>query len=247
MTNDFFAFPITKNIIISYNSIIPGMNIKCSFLFFIIAYLGLSSCKNNDNVFPKAVSTYINVVNASPDTLNFYLKGTRQNNSSSLYSGGQSLYLTVPAGLQNYQFKKAGGANILFTVPLNLKDSTDNSLYITGESASDAFYTQDMIDTLTNFSTVRFVNAAPDAGSLNMTVGDSLSFTAQPFKSSSNFLGVGSGPKDIKIYQTSTAILLKDTTITLEPNQAYSLFAKGLLHGKGNSVFSVGLIVNFPN
>ncbi|HEY5328149.1 MAG TPA: DUF4397 domain-containing protein [Mucilaginibacter sp.] len=221
------------------------MNTKCSILLLIAALGGFCSCKNNDEVFAPKVITNINVVNASADTLNFYLNGTRQTNTSSLYPGGQSYYIKVPAGQQNYQFKKAGGFTDLFSMPLNLKDSTNNSLYITGESANDAFYTQDIIDTLTNFSTVRFVNAAPDAGNLDMTVGDTLSFTGKPFKSSSAFLSVGSGKKVVKIYQTGATMPIKDTTITLQPNRAYTLFAKGLLNGKGNAAFGVGTVINF--
>src|ERR1700743_611236 len=98
------------------------MNNRCLILFFIAASMGLASCKNNDNVFPKKVTTQINVVNASADTLNIFLNGTRQNNNSSLFPGGQSFYLNVPAGMLNYQFKKAGASAVLFGVPLTLPD-----------------------------------------------------------------------------------------------------------------------------
>src|ERR1700730_19135848 len=105
------------------------MNIKCSFLLLIIVMIGLSSCKNNDNVFKTVTYTDLTVVNASADTLNFYLNGTRQNNSSSLYPTGNAAHLSLPSGLQNYQFKKAGSSAVLFSVPLNLAATTYYSLY----------------------------------------------------------------------------------------------------------------------
>jgi hypothetical protein len=91
-------------------------------LIFVVVFAltGLYSCKNNDEIFQPKVSAFINVVNASADTLNFYLNGTRQNNASSLSPGGQSFYIAVPDGQQNYQFKKPGDFNVLFSVPLTL-------------------------------------------------------------------------------------------------------------------------------
>jgi hypothetical protein len=221
------------------------MNTKYLSIVFIAAATILSSCKNNDNVFPKVVSSFFSVVNASADTLNFFLNGSRQNNLSNLYPDGTTGYLAVPAGMQNYQFKKAGGFAVLFSVPLNLKDSTNNSLFVTGETANDAFFIADNIDTLTNFSTVRFVNASPDAGNLTVSVGDTVSFKTMAFKSSSGFLPVNSGTKEIKVFLAGATTPKIDTVVTMQSSRAYTVFSKGLLNGKGNSVFDVGLILSF--
>jgi len=227
------------------------MNNRFSVLFFVAGIIGLASCKNNDEVFAPVVSTYLNVVNASADTLNFYLNGTRQNNSSSLYPTGQSLYLTVPAGQQNYQFKKAGAFVNLFSVPLNLKDSTDYSLYVYGASASQTFTTTDVLLTYTahpDTTQIRFVNISPDAGSLNVAIGDTLSFSSQAFKSSTPFGLTGGGLKEVKITQVGAVTPLKDTIITFQPGFTYTLFSKGLLNGKGNAAFGIGIALNVnPN
>jgi len=221
------------------------MRIKYFILLFVIALAGLTSCKNNDNFFAPVTTTDITVVNASADTLNFYLNGTRQNNSSSIFPAGSVTHLIVPSGAQNYQFKKAGSSTILFSVPLTLTKNIYNSLYLTGETADKAFNTVDTL--LTDsipFATVRFVHAAPDAGSLDVFVGDTVNFKSRAFKSSSVFLPVGSGQKHVRIFQTGSAIAKVDTVITMQPQRTYTLFAKGLLNGKGNSVFDVGIILN---
>ena len=223
------------------------MNTRNSILVLLFALTGLYSCKNNDEVFPVTGVAFFNVVNASTDTLNFYINGTRQNNASSLFPGGQSFYLPVPDGKQNYQFKKAGGFNVLFSVPLNLSDSSNTSLYIYGETAGQAFTTNDVLlrDTSHLDTTqIRFVNISPDAGSLNVTVGDTLSFMSQAFKSSTAFKGVGGGQKEVKITQAGAAAPLKDTTIVFQRGYIYTLFSKGLLNGKGNAAFAVGVIIN---
>jgi len=220
---------------------------RYTILLFIAAVIGLVSCKNNDEVFKTVLNANVNVINASADTLNFYLNGTRQNNTSSLYPTSFSYYLPVPSGQQNYQFKKAGGFTDLFSVPLNLKVSTYNSLYITGGTSGQAFSTIDTLQKDSSLVLVRFVNASPDAGNLTVSIGDTVYFPARTFKTSSKFLPVGSGIKTVKIYQAGTTNLLIDTAITMLPNDSYTLFSKGLLKGKGNSMFDVGVVLNVSN
>lgn len=231
---------ITKFIIASYNSI-RDMNIR--YLVLLVMATVIASCKNNDNVFPKKESSFINVVNASGDTLNVYLNGSRQNNTSSLFPGGQSLYITVPAGAQNYSFKKAGNPNVLFNIPLNLKDSTLNSVYITNETASGSFTSIEEHLADTAHSAVRFVNASPDAGNLDVAVGDSLNFfSGAGFKSVSAIQQIGFGQKRIRIYFSGAAIPRIDTTITMQPNLGYTIFSRGSINSKSNP-FKVGIAI----
>jgi hypothetical protein len=215
--------------------------------YFFAAILALEACKNNDSVYKTVIYTGVNVVNASADTLNYYLNGTRQNNGSSLYSGGQSFYLPVPVGAENFQFKKAGAFNVLFSVPLTLKDSTNYSLYVAGETADNSFSTIDDIDTTGTQNgigtRIRFVNASPTTGNLDVTIGDTLSYTARPFKSSSNFLHTGSGTKEVKVLQGGSAII--DTPITFQPGRVYSLVSRGMVNGVGSKKFTVGIVINF--
>jgi hypothetical protein len=218
-------------------------------LFFIAAIAGLYSCKNNDEVLKKVVATSINVVNASADTLNFYANGTRLNNTSGIYPASFSYYLHTLAGQQNYEFKKSNNPALLFGLPLNLTDSVYYSLYVYGESASKTFMTNDsplLVPNGPDTSLVRFVNASPDAGVLNVVVGgDTVVFNNCAFKSSSAFLTVGSsGLKEVRIYLAGSSTATIDTTLAIEPDYTYTIFSKGLLNGKGNTAFGVGLVIN---
>ena len=223
------------------------MSCRLSVLLFIVIFSGLISCKNNDQLFKPVVYTYINIVNASADTLNFYLNGTRQNNSSSLYPGGQTFYLPVPAGLQNYQFKKAGNTSVLFSLPLTLQDSVNNSVYLTGETADKSFHTVDFLDNTGidsgAFAKVRFVNAAPDAGSLSLSLNDTLAFSSAAFETTSAFRLISSGQKLVKQYQSGSS-LLKTDTVTFQPNHIYTIYSKGMLNGKGSAAFGLGVAIN---
>jgi hypothetical protein len=216
-------------------------------LFFTALLIGIGSCKNNDEVFVTFGPAHINVVNAGTDTLNFYLNGTRQNNASSIYPGGQSLYLPVPDGKQNYEVKKIGSATFLFSVPLTTADSSYTSLYVYGETASQSFTTGDvLLSYLAHPDTtqIRFVNVSQDAGNLTVTVGDTVRFASQPFKSSTAFALTGGGSKEVKIFQAGAASPLKDTSIVFQPGGIYTLFSKGLLNGKGNAAFGFGVVYN---
>jgi hypothetical protein len=228
------------------------MSIRCLVLFFIAGIIGFSSCKNNDEVFPKVVPTNINVVNATADTLNFYLNGTRQNNLSGLFPAGASLYLPVPSGQQNYQFKKAGGFTDLFSLPLNLKDSSYYSLYVYGEAASQTFVTTDVLLSYTlhpDTTQIRFVNVSPDAGNLNVTILnptalDTISIAPQAFKATSPFVLNPGGLQEIKVFQAGATTPKVDTVITFQQGAIYTLFSKGLINGKGNAAFGIGVIMN---
>jgi hypothetical protein len=215
-------------------------------IFFFAAILFAGSCKNNDNVFPNVLPTSLNVVNASADTLNFYVNGTRQNNNSSLFPTGQSYYLTVNAGKATYQFKKAGSFNVLFGVPLTLADSSYYSLFVCGATADQSFLTLDQLypDTVTNSTQIRFVNASPDAGALDFYAGDTINYKSAAFKGVSAFLPTGSGLKDVKVYQSGAAAPIIDTPISFQPGGIYTLYSKGLLKGTGTAAFDVGLAIN---
>ncbi|BAU53105.1 DUF4397 domain-containing protein [Mucilaginibacter gotjawali] len=216
-------------------------------VYFFAALLAFESCKNNDSVIKTVLYAGVNVVNASADTLNFYLNGTRQNNTSSLYPGSQSYYLPVPQGAENFQFKKAGTFNVLFSVPLTLKDSTNYSIYLAGETADNSFSTVDVLypDTTPNKTQIRFVNASPDAGNLDAYVGDTLNYKTSAYKTSSAFFVTGSGIKNVKVYQTGSATPLIDTPITFQPKYIYSLVSRGKLTGTGSAKFSIGIVINY--
>ena len=220
------------------------MKTRLAALFFIIAITVLASCTSNDNVFTKKVSTAINVVNASADNINFYVNGTRQNNTSALTPGGQTFYLTVPAGAQNFQIKKDGSPEYLISIPLNLKDSLYHSLYIAGESLDKTLVTIDTLIVDTNKVQLRFVHTTPGAGIFDVKIGDTLKFHT-PFKTSSSFLSVGSGLKEIKVFETGSSTPKIDTIVSMSPNKGYTIFTKGTLTGTGSSKFSLGVALNF--
>lgn len=221
----------------------------------VLLMLGLS-CKKNDDLPKIAVVTDLNVVNATNDTLNFYLDGTRINNTSNLYPAGVSGYLPVATlGLsapQNYQFKKPGGTSSLLSVPLALTDSTFNSLFIAGLGAGQNFATKDTLanDTLTvrkaTTCYVRFVHTSPASGNLDVYVGDTVKFLNRPFKSVSQFTLLTIGKKTVSVYKTGTSTPIFQETIVLtnsNPSNNYTFFTYGAIGNTTSNPFGLGSMV----
>jgi len=224
------------------------MKFNC-ILLCLFLIIGLAGCKNNDNVFPKQQSSFIKIVNTSVDTLNIYLNGTRQNNLSNLYPGGSLIYFAVPTGAQNYQFKKAGSFSVLFNVNLSLTDSTYNTLFVSGESSGLTFSTLDNLPQTSNSvasdtAYIRFVNTSSDAGNLNASIGSTVKLNGVAYKYASTFLPVIAGQNEVKISQGNSAVIIKDTTLTIQANYVYTLVTKGLINGTGNTAFNVSLLTN---
>lgn len=218
-------------------------------LFCLFLGIELAGCKNNDNVFPIQQSSFIKIVNTSVDTLNIYLNGTRQNNLSNLFPGGSLDYFTVPTGVQNYQFKKAGSFSVLFNVNLSLTYNTYNTLFVSGESASLTFNTLDNLPQASNSvasdtAYIRFVNTSSDAGNLNASVGNTVKLNGVAYKNTSTFLPVIAGQNEVKISQGNSAVVIKDTTLTIQANYVYTLVTRGLINGTGNTAFNVSLLTN---
>jgi plastocyanin len=229
------------------------MNVRIFALLFFAVLTGLVSCKDKDLPQATPLQAYLNVVNATPDTIKYYINGTRQNNTSNLFVGGQTGYLYVPSGTQNYKFSDAVGKfPVLFATTYSLADSTYYSLFVAGTTPDKAFVIADplsLADTILvhgiadTSAVIRFVNASPDSGPLNVTVGagDTVNFTNQAFGTHTNFTLFNAGAKEVKVFQTGSGTPKIDTTITFQPGNIYTLFTKGSVTGKGTATFSVTL------
>jgi len=228
------------------------MNIRLIIGIFTAFIIGLTACKKNDDA-PTVITSIdsLNVINASADTVNFYLNGTRLN-ASNLYPGGSSGYYTVPSGLQTYQVKNvfnpaSSVVKTLFSLPLTLVPHRYNSLFIGGESASQAFSVIDTLqaDTAAGKCYVRFVNASPDGGKLDFAAG-TVKFSGQEFKAASGFKQVDTASlKLIALYQSGSATPLISGHYPLLVGKSYTFYSKGKPGGTGNAAFSIGVTINY--
>jgi hypothetical protein len=232
------------------------MKIRLLILLAVVLIAGLSACKKNNDMPVITPTVGLDIINASPNTVNIYLNGTRLNNGSNLLPGISTGYYSVPAGEQSYQFKSpfnTTGSTVetLFSKTIPADTSKYRSLFITDETAAGTFVTIDPLLSVdsTGYCLVRFVNASPDAGSLDLAVGDTIQFSKQVFESTSGFKLVSVNAsadslKPIKVYATGSAVPLISGTVNLTEGLSYTFYTKGKLKGTGASVFSIGTTTN---
>ncbi|SDQ00185.1 protein of unknown function [Mucilaginibacter sp. OK268] len=235
------------------------MNIRIKAFTCIVAAACWASCKKNNDAPTVQLTTSLNVVNASNNVINFYQNGTRINNTSSYYPGGSLGYVTVKAGLQNFQVKLASPStpNILFSKPITLDTGKVYSLYISGQTLESVFFAEDVLKADADGNAlVRFVNASPDAGPLMLAfeggslpdhVLDTVKFSNVAYKATDvAFIKVKGGfVHNVAVYQASSPSSPKrDTTIVLNAGQIYTLVSYGTVGSNGNQGLSTRLIIN---
>ncbi|MBS1530619.1 MAG: DUF4397 domain-containing protein, partial [Bacteroidetes bacterium] len=212
-----------------------------------------AACKKNNDA--PTISTSIdslNFINAYSIPFNIYLNGTRLNGNSNLTAGGSSGYYTVPSGIQTYQVKKVFDPSTsivqtLFSYSPNLTPHHYYSLFVSGATDSSAFVIQDNLplgDTTSGKCQVRFVNASPDAGSLDFSIGG-VKYSNQPFKAGSDFGHVDTAAlSPIILFKAGTTDTLISGHYPLLQGYIYTFYAKGSLTGTGNSALGIGVTVN---
>ena len=242
------------------------MNIRITIILFVGLITSLAACKNKDLPPPVIAKADVSLVNATADTLTFAVNGTRQNNFSPIYSGGAyGLYMI--SGTQNYQVKKDGKPDVLFSGTYTLLDTSKTttedkitshyyySFFIAGTSADQTFLKRNSLDSARAMldsdkrdttAMIRFVHAAVNAGQLNVVIdkGDTAKVTNFYYKSSSRYFRVNQGIRKVKVTIQGDAAFELDTTLTLEQGSIYTFFAKGIKGGKGNNAFSVNLMTD---
>lgn len=227
-----------------------------NYLIFLItgAFFCLLACKKTTNDAPlTSYTTKLNVVNASADTINFYLNGTRLNSNSNLYPDVISGYMNVLAFNQNYQVKKSfntatSAVQQLFSVPLNLDTAQYYSLFIAGETQSQAFQTIDTLITTDTTVTcrVRFVNASPDGNKYDLTVGTGTKFTGKAFGTATSFtLADTSSNAVITLYQSGSTTPLGKGTVALLQGKIYTIYTTGKLNAAGSSALGLAIMENY--
>lgn len=228
------------------------MKVRLLALFAIALITGISACKKNNDAPTVIPQVGLNVVNASADTFNVYLNGSRLNSTSTILPGYSTGYYSVPGGQQSFQIKKpfdmaASTIQTLFSITLPADTNINHSLFVTDETAGDAFVTVDNFysDTTSSTCFIRFVNSSPGSGGLDMSCGSATLFSNILFKSAGNFTLVNtvdgaslSGLTPIKIFTTGSTTPLLIDSVGLSANAHYTIYTLGK---PGSSGFNIGI------
>jgi hypothetical protein len=230
------------------------MNFRIPILF-IVVITGFSACKGKDTVSPLDKNPpEVITVNTTTDTINIYQNNIRQNNTSSIYPGGATGYLAFLRGTQNFQIRRTGTTDVLFTKAVTIDSAISYTFFVAGTTADKFFTTIDPIaaayDTVANDATftrsvIRIVNASYDSGPLTVTVGTADTVKSLAFGTATPFMKFNaSTSQDVKIYLSNSTTTQLDTTIAFQTGLIYTLYTKGSPKGTGNAAFDIGLTIN---
>ena len=220
--------------------------------------IGLSACKKTNNDAPAVITQVrLNVVNASADTFNFYLNGSRKNTTSTILPGTITGYYYVPTGQQSYQLKKpfnitTNTIQTLFSITLRADSNLYRSLFVTDATEANAFAIDDIPNSTAKTDTcfIRFVNASPGSGLLDMALGSTTQFPNVAFKSVTGSVYASitldadtiSGLIPIKVFAHGSTTPLATDSVSLQRGASYTFFLQGKA---GTPGYSIGTILNF--
>jgi hypothetical protein len=214
-------------------------------LFFCLAALGLSACKNNNDAPGITTTASINVVNliVNSGSINYYANGTRQNS----YKLGYDLasgYLTVTSGEQIAAVKDTLYA-ALYSATLTLNKNTQYTLLAAGQNKQtvSGIMLTDTAVAVTGKVKVRFINASANAPAVDVYFNN-IAIANTSYKDISKFAAVDTGTVTVKIKQANTNTLIYSKAFTLSNGGVYTFYGYGFYNGTGTNAFALGQIVN---
>ena len=236
-----------------HSELLPELSMKLKkycypFLICMIALAAWSCNKNGDDKPVVLPTAHLNVINAVTDirAIDVYLNGTRQNNNSAIYLFNASGYLTVTKGEQQYQFKSDTDRTVLADIKLNTAAKDSSTVVMAGQQSKNtltAIFLNDnfIADPILKNAKVRFVQASPGTAAYDVAVGDTLSFTNQVFKGTTDFKSVGAGKKVVKVKLAGTATEVFNGTLILNTGSYYTMYLSGEPAGKNKSALNVSV------
>ena len=214
-------------------------------MFVIALIIGVVSCNKKNNDAPAIVTNVkLNIINASVDTVNIYLNGSRLNTTSATLPGYSTGYNPVPAGQQIYEIKKPFNINTsvvqsLFSITIPADTNYYRTLFITDAKAEDAFVTRDVfkVDTSATADSscyIRFVNSSPASGAVDISYGNVIISSNVAFQKYTDFVEVNTikgasvtGLIPLKIFSAGSSNLLYTDSVSLTTGAHYTVYTLG--------------------
>lgn len=229
--------------------------LKTIFAGSMIFYFGiiLLSC-NTTGVSPTHYAR-LQVINAlaGSSPINFTLNSTQKNKSTIAFPASSGYISIIPDS--NYiQFQTASSLVYLNTTTpainhLLLRADSSYSVFLTGSTSNYTFLK--INDVLTNPANtrakIRFVNAATDAGALDVTINGTNIYQNINYKSVSTFVEVPAGTYEFKAMKTGVTgtSLATLSNQVLADGKIYTIYAAGLTTSTAtNAAFGLTVVAN---
>ncbi len=181
-----------------------------------------------------ANASYVRVIHASPfvGVADVFVDGSQL--LSSFKFASITDYVAVPAGVHKVQIALVGkgiDASVL-TQELPVQAGYSYTIAALGTDAG-ALSLQVFVDnnqSRPDQSKIRVYHLAPDAGSVNVSIGEDISLNGLSYQQASDYYFLAAGPCEIKVFDPQQGKTLSLST-QLSANSVTSLFAVGLFQG----------------
>lgn len=215
----------------------------------------IASCgKSAGTVTPSTAKIQMQVVNLSPDLqpVNLYVGLIQQSTGGFSYpypSGYFSLTnINPPIQIRSYS-ATVSTTNLVSIDSVIFKPNFKYTLFVTGLRADNSVGYIFTVDTAVNPTTgrgkIRFVNASPRSGLLDITANDTLAFKASAYKSVSKFIELPAGNYNFKVKPSGSSTVISNfPAVTVVDGKLYTLYCRGVVNGADSVAFGMGVINN---
>ncbi|MVN90862.1 DUF4397 domain-containing protein [Mucilaginibacter aquatilis] len=217
------------------------------------AFMGLlslslfSSCKKDDPYnFEETLHSRVNLINASPDApaARLYVDDVLRT-PNGVNFGEASGYYDTFSGTQDVIIKSASGEATLATTNAGFDVETSYTYMLIGQNSALSILAvnDDLAAPASGKAKIRYVNASPNSSGVTLNNGSTVLVGAQNYRGVAPTVEVNAGNYTLRAYNTG-AFPSAAATVNLESGKIYTVYAKGLVGGTGNSAFSVGVFTN---
>jgi len=221
---------------------------KLSYLLVILTGLTfIASCKkHDDNDFEGTVTARVRLVNTSPDASpsTLYLTDVLRTPSAVSY-GSSSDYNTTYVGDVTADARAANN-NVLASANTTFDANSSYTFFLTGTSGSYSLITlhDDTQAAASGKAKVRYVQASSGLTSANLLLNGTALFSAQAFKSVTDYSEVNAGAYAFTVTNTGSNTSLANASVTLQAGKSYTVYTYGISGGDGTTALAVNVLAN---
>lgn len=233
------------------NFLVPG--VKRIMMVMSIALVMTSCLDDQDTVAPTPIA-YVSFYHGSPQTDHLTITvDNRVYNSNPFQFGNYFDYGNFYTGNRSFSFRNPGTSSSLLDTTVTLKASEVYSVFLTEKD--DLFEPIIVEDELTNPGTnkarLRVAHLSPDAGDIDLIVGDSTQafIGALSFGEVSDFKTIDIGTLKLAVHEAEGEELVTANDLSIRESRIYTLVIRGYQsagQGTGNRL-SLQLLRNYPN